>query len=228
MKNNKYSSFLFIATLLFIMFLMACASSVQPRQQAIQTSQTRAAYRPYSGPRSEIVVGDFNNRSSYMRGIFSDNQDRIGGQAKTILLTHLQQTNRFILLDRDNMEAARREAEILGTTQNTIGASYVVTGDVTEFGRRETSDMQLWGIIGSGRRQVAYAVVSVYVVDIRTSQIIYAAQGGGEVALNDRQILGFGTAAGYDSTLNGQVLDLAIREAVDSLAEGIDLGLWRP
>ena len=62
--------------------------------------------------RSPIAVGKFDNRSSYMRGIFSDGVDRLGGQAKTILITHLQQTNRFNVLDRDNMSEIQQEAAI--------------------------------------------------------------------------------------------------------------------
>ena len=228
MLQIKYSRVFLITAALLAMFLAGCASNVRPRQQALETEQTQAASRLYTGPRSEIVLGDFNNNSSFMRGIFSDGTDLLGGQARTILMTHLQQTNRFIVLDRDHMEAARREAEMRGETQQLIGASYILAGDVTEFGRRQVSDMALFGLFGSGATQVAYAVVSVYVIDIRTGALVYSAQGAGEAALDGRQIAGFGTAAGYDSTLNGQVLDLAIREAVDRLAEGIDRGLWRP
>jgi len=32
----------------------------------------------------------------------------------------------------------------------------------------------------------------------------------------------------YDSTLNGKVLDLAIREAVNRLVEGLEQGKWKP
>lgn len=39
---------------------------------------------------------------------------------------------------------------------------------------------------------------------------------------------GFGGTASYDSTLNGKVLDLAIREAVNNLVNGIETGAWRP
>ena len=75
-----------------------------------------------------------------MRGIFSDGVDRLGGQAKTILITHLQQTNRFNVLDRDNMSEIQQEAAIKGQAQRLKGADYVVTGDVTEFGRKEVGD----------------------------------------------------------------------------------------
>ena len=39
---------------------------------------------------------------------------------------------------------------------------------------------------------------------------------------------GFGGTASYDSTLNGKVLDLAMREAVNRLVEGIESGAWQP
>ena len=228
MLQKKNSRLLFFTALLLAMFIMGCASSMETTERAVQVGQTQAASRAYTGQRSLIAVGDFNNRSSFMRGIFADDVDRLGGQAKTILITHLQQTNRFTILDRDNMEAARREAEILGETQELIGASYVITGDVTEFGRRVVGDRQFFGIFGRGTRQVAYAMVSIYVIDIRTGAIIYSVQGGGETELSEREIAGFGTVSGYDATLNGKVLDLAIREAVDRLAEGIDSGIWNP
>ena len=215
-----------LIAVLFAFCLTACVT--RETQRVVPAEQTRASMTFYSGPRAPIVVGSFDNRSNFMRGIFSDGQDRLGNQAKTILITHLQQTNRFTVLDRDNMEEAMREAEIRGEVQNLMGASYIITGGVTEFGRREVGDHQLWGILGRGRSQVAYAKVSLNVVDIRTSAVVSSAQGGNEVRLSEREILGFGTSAGYDSTLNGKVLDGAIREAIDELINAIERGLWRP
>ncbi|MCH3728804.1 CsgG/HfaB family protein, partial [Campylobacter coli] len=80
------------------------------------------------GPRSPIAVGKFDNRSSYMNGIFSDGVDRLGNQSKTILITHLQQTGRFNVLDRANMEELKTEAGIKGKAQTLKGANYVITG----------------------------------------------------------------------------------------------------
>ena len=41
------------------------------------------------------------------------------------------------------------------------------------------------------------------------------------------EIVGFGGTASYDATLNGKVLDLAIREAVDRLVDGLEADLWQ-
>ena len=182
----------------------------------------------YNGPRSPISVGKFDNRSSYMSGIFSDGVDRLGNQSKTILVTDLQQTGRFNVLDRTNMAEIKEEAGIKGQAQTLKGANYVITGDVTEFGRKEVGDNQLWGILGRGKQQIAYAKVSLNVVNVQTSEVVYSSQGAGEYSLSNREIIGFGGTASYDSTLNGKVLDLAIREAVNNLVNGIESGAWRP
>mgnify|MGYP006147162479 FL=1 len=208
--------------------LLTVAGCATESNRAMPVEQVASANVAYSGVRVPIAVGKFDNRSSYMRGIFSDGVDRLGGQAKTILITHLQQTNRFNVLDRDNMGEIQQEAAIKGQAQRLKGADYVVTGDVTEFGRKETGDRQLFGILGRGKSQVAYAKVALNVVNTRTSEVVYSVQGAGEYQLSNREVVGFGSTASYDSTLNGKVLDLAIREAVDRLGEGIDAGAFKP
>src|SRR6185312_4437337 len=178
--------------------------------------------------KSTVVVGKFDNRSNFLRGIFSDGVDRLGGQAKTILITHLQQAGRFAVVDRDNLDEIKREATLRGQEQKIKGADYAITGDITEFGRKEVGDEQLFGIVGQGRKQVAYAKVSLYVVDVTTAEVVFSVQGAGEYALSSREVLGFGGAASYDSTLNGKVLDLAIRQAVNALVSGVESGKWNP
>ncbi len=205
--------------------LTGCATETH---QALQPQQVASAGTAYHGPKSTLVVGKFDNRSTYLRGLFSDGVDRLGGQAKGILITHLQQTGRFNVVDRDNMEEIAREASLKGAPQKLKGADFAITGDVAEFGRKETGDTQLFGILGSGKQQIAYSKVNLNVVDVLTSEVVYAAQGAGEYALSNREVIGFGGTASYDSTLNGKVLDLAIREAVNRLVEGLESGKWKP
>jgi curli biogenesis system outer membrane secretion channel CsgG len=205
--------------------LAGCATE---SSKSVEVHKPAAAATTYNGPRSTLMVGKFDNRSSYMRGLFSDGVDRLGGQAKTILIGHLQETGRFNVVDRDNMEEIAREAKIKGQEQTLKGADFTITGDVVEFGRKETGDMQLFGILGSGKKQVAYSKVTLNVVDVLTSEVVYSVSGAGEYALSNREVVGFGSTAAYDSTLNGKVLDLAIREAINRLVEGIEQGRWKP
>jgi curli biogenesis system outer membrane secretion channel CsgG len=214
-----------VGGLVLLATLAGCATE---SSRTIAVQQVEGAARPYSGPRVPISVGKFDNRSSFMRGIFSDGVDRLGGQAKTILITHMQQTNRFSMLDRDNLQEAKQEAAYKGAAQAIKGADYVVTGDVTEFGRKEVGDQQLFGLLGRGKEQIAYAKVSLNIVNVATSEVVYSSQGAGEYSLSNREVLGFGGTASYDSTLNGKVLDLAIRDAVNKLTAAIDSGAWTP
>ncbi|WP_374326359.1 CsgG/HfaB family protein [Azonexus sp.] len=207
------------------LMLSGCATETS---RPIEAQQTAAAARPYAGERQPVSVGKFDNRSSFLRGVFSDGVDRLGSQAKTILVAHLQQSNRFSVLDRQNLSETKQEAEIARKQQVLKGARYVITGDVTEFGRKEVGDHQLFGLLGRGKQQVAYAKVALNVVDVETSEVIYSTFGAGEYALSNREVIGFGGTASYDSTLNGKVLDLAIREAVDALVKGVESGAWRP
>jgi len=213
-----------VSAALMLWTLAGCATE---SHQAIEATKTASSQTAYSGPRSTLMVGKFDNRSSYLRGLFSDGVDRLGGQAKTILMNHLQNSGRFNLVDRDNMEEIAQEAKIRGKQQALKGADFAITGDVVEFGRKETGDVQLFGILGSGKKQVAYSKVALHVVNVLDSSVVYSVQGAGEYALSNREVLGFGGTADYDSTLNGKVLDLAIREAVDRLVEGLEKGKWK-
>ncbi|MCV2883414.1 CsgG/HfaB family protein [Aestuariibacter sp. AA17] len=204
--------------------LSGCASTTS---KVVETPTVESYNTHYTGVKSKLAVGQFVNRSSFQNGIFSSGIDRLGSQAKTTLMSHLQQTNRFSILDRDNMDMLAQEAARTGANQNIAGARFVVTGDVTEFGRKAIGDKQLFGILGKGKSQIAYAKVTLNIVDVTTSEVVYSVQGAGEYSLSEREVIGFGSTASYDATLNGKVLDLAIREVVNKLVKGIETGAWK-
>lgn len=222
---HNYSPLLskFITLISLTLLLSACATE---SKRIIEPDRVSTYQTTYKGERTSLVVGNFNNRSNYMQGLFSSGGDRLGSQGKTILKTHLQQSNRFTLVDRDTMKELEQEASYRGEKQTITGARYVVSGAVSEFGRKEVGDKQLFGILGRGKEQIAYAKVTLNVVDVTTSQIIYSTQGAGEYALSNREIIGFGGTAGYDATLNGKVLNFAITEAVNNLVKDLDSGIW--
>lgn len=222
MNLNKLS---FGLIMISASLLAGCASE---SSRSLEVAKVATYHTTYTGTKSAISIGKFDNRSSYMNGIFSDGVDRLGNQSKTILMTHLQQTGRFNVLDRANLSELKEEAGIKGQSQQLKGATYVITGDVTEFGRKEVGDRQLFGILGRGKTQVAYAKVNLNVVNVNTSEVVFSSKGAGEYELSNREIIGFGGTASYDSTLNGKVLDLAIREAVNNLVAGIESNAWQP
>lgn len=230
--TTLFGEFLMKSTMACLGIIGVCVvgtgCSTTETMRSIQPLQVTTANSTPQANKTAVSIGKFDNRSSYMRGIFSDGQDRLGGQAKTILETHLQQSGYFSVLNRDNLSELQQEAGFAGAAQTIKGARYVITGDVSEFGRKEVGDQQLFGILGRGKSQVAYAKVNLNIVDTRSSEIVHSVQGAGEYALGQREVLGFGSTASYDSTLNGKVLDLAIREAINSVTRDIQTGQWSP
>mgnify|MGYP000518578870 CR=1 FL=1 len=212
-----------LITVITVSTLAGCATT---SSKVVETPTVASYNTSYAGTKSKLVVGQFENRSSFQNGIFSSGQDRLGNQAKTTLMSHLQQTNRFSVLDRDSMAVLAQEAKLTETQQVISGAKFVVTGDVTEFGRKAIGDRQLFGLLGKGKSQIAYAKVTLNIVDVKTSEVVYSVQGAGEYSLSEREVVGFGSTASYDETLNGKVLDLAIREVVNKLVLGLEAGQW--
>jgi curli biogenesis system outer membrane secretion channel CsgG len=173
-----------------------------------------------------VSIGAFVNRSTYMNGIFSDSNDRLGQQAQQILTTHLSDSRAFTVMDRRNLDALAQESKYAKNKQDIAGAQVVITGAVTEFGRRETGTRGLGGLISKSKTQTLYAKVSLSVVDVRTSKVLGSYQGAGEYALTNSEVLGTGGTAGYDSTLADKVLNLAIMEAVQRVVAGKNNGEW--
>ena len=205
------------------MLITGCATE---SSRVVETPKVQTPSAAYQGQKIAVSIGRFSNQSSYQNGVFSDGEDRLGNQAQTILISNLQQSGRFSVLDRSNMRAIKEESALSKEAQNIKGARYVITGDVTEFGRKTTGDHQLFGILGKGKTQTAYAKINLNVVDVKNSEVIYSTQGAGEYELSNREVLGFGGSAGYDSTLNGKVLSLAIIEAVNNLTRGLESGAF--
>ena len=103
MKIKKISGIAFC--LVAGLGLTGCATV--ETSKAIAPTKVQVASAPYSGVRVPVSIGKFENKSPFMRGIFSDGVDRLGNQSKTILVAHLNQTNRFGVLDRENMTEAK-------------------------------------------------------------------------------------------------------------------------
>jgi curli biogenesis system outer membrane secretion channel CsgG len=216
----------FLVTAVASAVLVNVCGCATESSRSLEVAKVQSAATPFRGTRVPISVGKFDNRSGFMRGIFTDGVDRLGSQAKTTLISHLQQSQRFNVLDRENLAETKQEAQFKSQSQSIRGADFVVTGDISEFGRKDVGDRQLFGLLGRGKTQVAYAKVTLNIVNIVSSEIVFSARGAGEYELSNREVVGFGGTAGYDATLNGKVLDLAMREAVNNLVNALDGGQW--
>jgi curli biogenesis system outer membrane secretion channel CsgG len=92
-------------------------------------------------------------------------------------------------------------------------------GSVVELGRDTTGGVWL---LGKEKTQRARARVVLRLVDPKTGQVFYSQEGAGEASLSASSTLGFGGAAGFDSTLEGKAIDAAIVNMINNVVSTLD------
>ncbi|MGX9462855.1 CsgG/HfaB family protein [Shewanella sp. A14] len=190
---------------------------------AISPTQTQAA--DTKSLKRKVAIGRFTNETTYGQGFFIDeDNNRIGKQAMDILSSKLFQTGKFIMLERADLGQIEKELSIGGNTNLKNAADYLIVGSITEFGRKEVSDV---GIFSRVKKQEANAKVNIRIIDVATGQIIYSEEGKGIAYSEAGSVFGVGDKAGYDSSLNDKVLDVAITNLASNIIENMLDKAWR-
>src|SRR5205085_10032596 len=81
-------------------------------------------------------------------------------------------------------------------------------------------------LITQSKRQIVKCTVDIRVVDTETGQILYADSGSGLAKKHTGGVLGLGTRAGYDETLEGEALRAAIVKFVNNIVEQVEKKPW--
>jgi curli biogenesis system outer membrane secretion channel CsgG len=210
---------------------LACATMtkdvVQPADSKPTISKTMAA-KEAAGPKGlkrKVAIARFTNETKYGQSFFIDqNNDRIGKQAVDILSNKLLDTEKFIVLERADLDKIAKELKLGEASPLRNMADYLIVGSVTEFGRRDQSDV---GIFSRVKKQIAFAKVNVRMIDVYTGQVIYSEEGEGEAYSEAGTMFGVGSQAGYDSALNDKALDAAITNLSSNIIENLLDKQWR-
>jgi curli biogenesis system outer membrane secretion channel CsgG len=173
----------------------------------------------------EVAIARFSNETTYGAGLFTDEHgDRLGKQAADILARHLTATQHFQVLERQDLGKLQAEAKLMGMSdeqfrKNLIGVDALILGSLVELGRETTGG--LW-LVGKKKTQRARARVVLRLVDPRTGAVFYTTEGAGDATLETSSTLGFGGAAGWDSTLEGKAIDAAIVNMMNNVVATLD------
>ena len=143
---------------------------------------------------------------------------------KILLARHLMATERFNVVERQDIGKLAAEAELMGLSkdqfkQSLAGVDALILGSVAELGRDTTGNTWL---LGKQKTQRARARVVLRLVDPKTGQLFYTQEGSGEADLSSSSTLGFGGAAGFDSTLEGKAIDAAIVNMINNVTQTLD------
>jgi curli biogenesis system outer membrane secretion channel CsgG len=209
---------------------LSCATVKKPEIETLpekkpQISKTLTQEAPQRYLKRKIAIARFTNETKYGQSFFLDkDQDWIGKQAMDILSARLGATEKFILLERVDIEKINKELKLGNLSSLKIPADYLIIGSVSEFGRKTTGDV---GIFSRTKRQTAYAKVNIRLIDVYTSQIIYSEEGEGEAFSEAGEVFGVGGRAGYDSTLNDKAISAAISKLVSNIVGNLLEKPWR-
>jgi curli biogenesis system outer membrane secretion channel CsgG len=192
---------------------------VEPQVQEIKKDEQQSLKRT-------VAIARFSNETEYAKGIFYDKaNDPLGKQAVDILSTKLASTNKFILLERQDMDKIVEEMKIAGSESfQKVGADYLIIGSVTEFGRKNVGDVNAFS---RSKTQIVQAGVSIRLVDVSTGQIIYSEEAKGEAETTNKTVMGLGEHTDYDATLSDKAISAAISKLVENIVNNCMDRAWK-
>lgn len=201
------------------------SQAVEPpvsQQQQIEAQQ-HAQLPQMKKYKQKIVIGRFTNETNYGKVLLTDqNYDPIGKQASDMLSTRLIQSGRFLVFERPDLNKIEAEQKILNQN-DLVGADTVILGSVTEFGRSVTGKK---GFLSDTKLQTAKAKVEIRLVDTKTGLAFFSTTGAGQATTESGDVLGFGSRAAYDATLNDKVIAAAISDLINNLIVTLQNRPW--
>lgn len=199
------------------LLLTSCASNPDVVAEDTPSSKEQAIKEEPKGAtlKRKVAIARFSNETTYAKGAFYDKEnDPLGKQTVDILSAKLAATEKFILLERSDLEAVNAESQLAGLNIQKVGADYLIIGSLTKYGRKNTGEQ---GLITRTKRQTVEAGVSIRLVDVSTGQIIYSEEANGTAETEASTTLGLGGKAGFDATLSDKAIEAAISQLVENI-----------
>lgn len=203
-------------------FTASAQKTVNVEEPTIQSEETQTKTM-----KRKVAIGRFTNETEYGKGLFYDKEnDPMGKQALDILSAKLAASEKFLLLERNDLAALLEEANRNGqSSQQAIGADYMIIGSITEFGRKTTSQTK---VFSASKTQTVEAAVNLRLIDVTTGQIIFSDEGKGAAEITTKSsFVGTGGHAGYDATLSDKAISAAIDQLVENVINKLSDKPWR-
>lgn len=220
------------------------AGAVVEREQTDSANMTPLVRSEMTAPRRRIGVVDFKDKSGFLG-------DRVGSLASTMLVTELTKTDKFIVVEREQLERVLEEQRLLQAdhddewwlssearsrrrsfdpsksvevrTGELLGLNDIIVGVVSEAGTRmETKDY----LVAQSESQMAEITVDVRTINVETGQVILADSARGKARVTTRVVVGLGARAGRDHTLESKALRSAIVQLTENIISQVNRRPW--
>ena len=234
---KKSTTFLCISVIL--VWLYSCAPTATVTSTG-GPSIGEAQAEKYDGPKARISVGEFQDKtakgswSGGWYGMWGVQWREIGDGMQDMLTTALFNTNRYMVLEREQLGAVLDEQDLAaagrvkkGTeapTGEIYGAELIITATVTEFEGSERGaggGTKVLGVrVGGGVKQ-AHVAIDIRIIDTKTSQIVAATSVEGKsssLGLETSTNIGGNlpiSLGGFSNTPVEKAIRVCIQEAVN-------------
>ncbi|MBP1630085.1 MAG: hypothetical protein H6Q15_978 [Bacteroidetes bacterium] len=173
----------------------------------------------------KVAIGRFSNETQYAKSVFYDkDNDPMGKQAADILAARLASTDKFLLLERQDMDKITEEMKTNNASLKAIGADFLIIGSITEYGRKTIGTDN---VFSTKKEQIVEAGVSIRLVDVSTGLIIFSGEAKGEAIAENKQVMGIGKTADFDATLSDKAISAAISKLVENIINKCMDNQWK-
>lgn len=200
----------------FAVALGGCATATPPPTVAPIAPVANEVTPPTSPTlKRKIAIGRVSNETNYGRSLLYDNSnDPLGKQVSDMLAAKLVESQHFLVFERPDIDKIQAEQALTNQENQLVGVDTLILGSLTEFGRRTTGER---GFLSSTKAQTAYAKVELRLVDVKTGHVFFSTSGSAEATLESESVMGFGSRAEYDATLNDKAINAALSEVMSGL-----------
>lgn len=214
-----------------LLFLLVCSWAIaQPRGEAVAPMAVPAAI----GPKKLIAVAEFENKTNW------SGQVNLGTGMADQLITALMNTGRYIVLERQNIQAVLKEQDFAASGRTTaeggakIGqisrAQILIQGAITEFGAHESSGggIAIKGFAFGGKESSAIVGIDLRIYDTTTGQILSSKACRGVAKASGTSIGYSGGDFGFATSSEARTpMDFAVRAAIQQAVDFITIELNR-
>jgi curli biogenesis system outer membrane secretion channel CsgG len=160
-----------------ILFMIVFISIVYTAKAAtiandLNIQENNGAQQKDESPKRKIAIACFSNATEYKAVAKDCLNDPMGKQAMDILASKLQETNKFILAERRDMDKVLENLKMPeNNVSQEVGAEYLLVGSVEEFGNKK------------GRKASAKTIettIRIRLVDVLSGEIIRSEEAKGE------------------------------------------------
>lgn len=244
-------TFVLVALALVVIWLSSCAPTATVTSTGGPSIGEARAER-YDGPKARIAVGEFQDKTAKggwtggWLGMFGLRFKQIGDGMRDMMTTALFNTNRYIVLEREQLGAVLKEQDLATTgrikkgTEAPIGEIYgaelIITAAVTEFeggAKGVGGGTKILGVKVGGGVKKAHIVIDIRIIDTKTSQIVAATSVEGKAtsfALGGATTIGGSlpvALGGFSKTPTEKAIRVCIQKAVEYIVSQTPAEFYR-